>query len=271
LFIPLLCFLATGPFCPRLAEHTLDKKRKSIEQLSRAVADSPELFEDHIRLIKEAQETSEHLSQLREKYHVLTETMKVQMGADTKTIIRSLYEVAIKKFINEAWGAAGNLFTIIYGEQAPYDVLVSLPSNQELLTRTVALPEGKLYSIPSAYEGNCDVVVFLREIANLSNKEKSARWRSRWAARVNVVTELEGIQQPEEDVRQALDSIFRVLSDEVHLAAARFESDGNFYLPRAGNVFTFSQILAMATIVAESGLAPKYPTAPQELSLAGKL
>jgi hypothetical protein len=108
-------------------------------------------------------------------------------------------------------------------------------------------------------------VVFLRKISDLTSKEKSAQWHARYASEVHVLTKLEGVNfQPEDEVRGALESIFGVLSDEVHQAAARFESDGVFYLPRAGGAFSFTQILAMASIVASSGLVPKYPTAEED-------
>ena len=173
--------------------------------------------------------------------------------------------MAIKRSVNDAWQAAADLFTIIYRDQAPYNVLDNLPPNAELTSRQVTFSDGSTYDIEQSYFNNCDTVMFLREIASLPSKEKSAKWRERYAAKTSIVTSLDGVNaQPEEVVRCALGSIFGVLSDEVHQAAARFESDGQFVLPRAGSAFSFAQILAMASIVANNGLTPQYPTAEVE-------
>jgi hypothetical protein len=248
-----------------IAEEKQDKKRKSIDQLNRAAQEMPELFRDHMKLLLESQETMQELARVRVQYHAATETMRVQMSTGTTTIIRSLFQVAISKIKDEAWRAVSDLYTHIYNEQAPYDVLACLPTDADLITHVVTFTNGSTHTIDEGYYRNCSAVVFLREISNLPSKEKSVRWRARYAAEVPVLTTLEGVNyQPEEEVRRALESIFGVLSDEVHQAAARFETDGNFYLPRAGSAFSFAQILAMASIVASNGLVPKYPTAEED-------
>lgn len=139
----------------------------------------------------------------------------------------------------------------------PEDVLDNLPTDRELMQRRVDKND---FIIDNVYEWNCDLVVFMRKVMQVSSKERMVLWRERYSEQVKVITKLEGCgMQSEESVRAALATIFSVLSDEVHQASARFEGDGSFLLPRAGTVFTIPQIFAMASIVSGVGLTPVYP------------
>jgi hypothetical protein len=148
------------------------------------------------------------------------------------------------------------------------NVLDALPSDIELRQRQVDIG-GERVAIEPSYEKNCELARFLRQVSLVvSSKEKMEMWRARYAAEVAVVTKLDGCgMQPEDCVREALTTIFSVLSDEVHQASARFESDGSFLLPRASTVFTIPQIFAMASIVKDAGLTPKYPDAKDVIVL----
>ena len=232
------------------------KKKRKLGQIQMVAVEYPELFQEYYQLLVSSKKNLSSLYEKDEQLRRLGETLRVQESMRTKTIIRSFYQVNIQRLIENTNFAAQQLYVHIHNKcSSKYNILTVLPPME------VNMGTDKPFRIDSAYRPDCDACVFMREISNLPSEEKMHRWRERYSEQVKVVTELgDNVSQHSEDsVRAALRDIFPALSDEVHQAAARFEDGANFRLPRGGAVYSFPQILAMATVVKDAGLTPVYP------------
>lgn len=251
----------------------VNKKRKSFTQAT-AILNSPdykEFSEDYFLMesqFENLQKHREELLKVEQNYYRLVQTFKSYVDDGSKTIIRSMFEVVIRKYEEKLYNEAVSLFCFYYNK--PFnDTEDSLFAfSQEDINTILTQP------CYSSYRVYCESLMFLKVLneRSLSRSEKLTEIRIHYSEHVSMPNNIDNLPSVarvgENVIRNALSSIFGKLSDEIHQASARFDGDsGNFILPRATGSITVADSYAFAIIVKEAGLNPVYPNPQQEQSL----
>ncbi len=247
-----------------------EKKRKSIDQLSRIQADCPELYSEYIILLHSNSALLMENKTISDKNRILAEDVKIHSLSGAFTILRSLYEVVIARFRIDTWERAKLLYYEIF-QVMPVDdkvVLHHLPNDILLKQRRYLGTDGAEHAIEQSYGRHCDDVIFMRSLS--SSASRAQLWRERFADHCSIAN-LPGHpdrRASDEDVRTAIKDVYDKLSNEIHQIGARFENNGIFVLPRSDK-YSEAEVFALATVVKEAGLDPLYPTGLQEASVRG--
>lgn len=250
------------------------KKRKSIAQFN-IISTSPDyqdFMEEYTKVMVKFEnyiETKEKLSETMEKYNKLLLTFKTYVDDGSKTILRSMLEVTIKKFEDKLYYEVIELYTWYFGKH--YDSLTS----GDLLD-AFSFEDIRQIKLDEKYNGYLDTLEFLLSIRDLPRGQKLHEIRLHYSVRVELpgdIAQLPPIDAVGKDVvRSSIGKIFSKLSDDIHQASYRFDNEsGNFILPRAIGNISIADVYAFATIVIEAGLTPVYPNAATEKSISQQI
>lgn len=250
----------------------MNKKRKSIQQ-QQAIATNAEysdFFEEYVKLIDFRSRYESALLELREKDNelhekdsritVLVDSAKLYYGTGAKTIIRSIYEVVLKRFENNIWMSARSLYRYVYQIDVEDSAILMWNAHELQLAK----------ASHNIFDESINEILAIQNIyLDGVSDSGDVQWRKRayqleqlrfyYSEKVEVQTLMENCNTViEGDVRKSLETIYKKLCDEVHQAGSYF-SDDSVVLPRASDNLNLADIYAFATIVKDAGFKPRYP------------